>query len=161
MELYIIRHGIAIDRSAEINEFDRYLTDEGKNELKIIGQGLKKIGINFDLIMSSPLIRAKQTAEIIAHETGYDIKKIKETEYLEIGSNWKKAFDLIDNDEHVAFIGHNPMLSEMVCAILCGELNGNTPMKKAGVCRISMISKKIFSGELKWFIPPKIFKSLV
>ncbi len=67
MKLYLTRHGIAIDHiGGEIkNDWQRPLTEEGRKETKAVASALKKIGIRADLIVSSPLIRAKQTAEII------------------------------------------------------------------------------------------------
>ncbi len=161
MDCYIIRHGTAVDRSSAIKEYDRYLTDEGKKNIKGVGLGLKKIGVEFDLILSSPLVRAKQTAEIIAEQTNYPLDKIKYTDYLEIGNDWKKAFDLIGQEEKVCFVGHNPMLTEMVASLICGETENNTPVKKGTVCKISLISKKILNGELKWFIPSSVFNKLI
>ncbi|HEY9713931.1 MAG TPA: histidine phosphatase family protein, partial [Chroococcales cyanobacterium] len=72
MKVYLVRHGIAQDRlgGAVLNDSQRPLTDEGKDETKAVAQGLRRLNVRPDLCISSPLIRAKQTAEIMADVLG-------------------------------------------------------------------------------------------
>ena len=70
MELYIVRHGAAAELDSEISEEGyRYLTIHGRNHCKIVAQRLKDMKVSFDAIISSPLVRAVQTAEIFASVT--------------------------------------------------------------------------------------------
>uniref|UniRef100_A0ACD5GP52 Phosphohistidine phosphatase SixA n=1 Tax=Desertifilum tharense IPPAS B-1220 TaxID=1781255 RepID=A0ACD5GP52_9CYAN len=65
MELYLIRHGIAADREAYERDRDRPLTEEGRKKTQKVAKRLRSLDLNFDLILTSPLIRARQTAEIL------------------------------------------------------------------------------------------------
>ena len=75
MNLYIIRHAIAVDEGSPEYEEDsqRPLTDKGKKKMRQIAKGLRALGVDFDLILSSPYIRAKETAEIL--EDVFKLKK--------------------------------------------------------------------------------------
>ena len=68
MELYLMRHGIAEEASRTGKDRDRALTEEGIERTRATGKALVQVGVKFDLILSSPYLRAWQTAEIIAHE---------------------------------------------------------------------------------------------
>lgn len=160
MDLFIIRHGIAIDRHEVSKDSDRYLTEEGKDKMRIVGKGLKKLGVNFDYILSSPYIRAVQTSEIIAEETGFNKNDIIKTEHLQPSGNWRKIFNTVKKGKYVAIFGHDPMFSDIVAELL--EANGiSTPVKKGSVCRIFLENIDTLTGELKWFIPPKVFVELL
>lgn len=65
MELYLIRHGIAQEQSPDIPDGDRQLTKKGKDKTQRVAQRLQAIGVEFDLILTSPLVRAQQTAQIL------------------------------------------------------------------------------------------------
>lgn len=68
MRLYIVRHGIAVDRAdpAATTDEERWLTDEGKAKTRLVALGLQALGVEIDAIFSSPLVRARQTAEVLA-----------------------------------------------------------------------------------------------
>ena len=82
MELYIVRHGIAIDREDPKSppDPDRYLTEEGIEKTKQVAKGVAALGIEPDLLISSPYVRAMQTAEIFATAFEYPKQKIRTTD---------------------------------------------------------------------------------
>src|SRR5258705_11314975 len=84
MQLYIVRHGIAIDREDPKCPPDpeRYLTEEGVEKTRQVAKGVAALGANADLLLSSPYVRAMQTAEIFAKEFHYYKKKIRRTDLL-------------------------------------------------------------------------------
>lgn len=157
MDLFIIRHGIAVERKAGLRDRERYLTDEGIEKMHIIGKGLKKLEVAFDKILTSPYKRAIETAQIIAEETGYSKNEIIETDFLEPLGEWVNIFDLTEDAQTVAIFGHDPMFSEIVSTFICSK-DGNTPMKKGGLCKINVINRRPPVGDLVWFIPTKIFE---
>jgi phosphohistidine phosphatase len=65
MELYLIRHGIAEDKQPDIKDEERSLTKEGRQKTEKVAQKIKKLGLQFEVIVTSPLVRARQTAEIL------------------------------------------------------------------------------------------------
>ena len=72
MEIYLLRHGIAEDRSSTGRDSDRRLTDEGRAKLRRVLERVHQAGVRPSLILSSPYKRALETAEIAAHELGYE-----------------------------------------------------------------------------------------
>ncbi len=161
MKLFLVRHGIAVDGlGGEIKtDAQRPLTPEGIEELEVITKGLKKAGIKLDLLVSSPLIRARQTAAVYA-----DTFKLNEPEIcgaLAPGGEPSEVFHFLKGyqAESIALFGHEPDMGEIAQALLGATFA--IPFKKAGVCRIDvwdMPPKQ--SGVLKWFIPPKLAKML-
>lgn len=161
MKLYLVRHGIAVERigGAILNDSQRPLTDEGKVETKHVAQGLKKIGVNADLIVSSPLTRARQTAEIIKDVLGCQ-EELKITDSLAPAGSasdlWKfmKQFTKV---EEVFFVGHEPDIGRLVATLLWAGPELDIPFKKAAVCRVDAYDlPPTTPGTLKWFITPKI-----
>jgi len=88
MQLYIVRHGIAIDREDPKcpPEAERYLTEEGVEKTKQVAEAVAALGIQADLMFSSPYVRATQTAAIFASELEYSKQKIRRTDSLLSGA---------------------------------------------------------------------------
>lgn len=131
MKLFVLRHGIAEDRADGIDS-QRALTSEGRKKLeKVIGQAAKA-GLEPDYILTSPYVRARQTAEIAAQGVGY-AKPLIETDKLLPYSNplelWEELRDYRDAQQTLV-VGHNPQLTELVC-LLAGAPGAAIPMKKA------------------------------
>lgn len=153
MELYFIRHGRA-DRSAwNGGDYERPLTSDGKTRMEKQVRRLVEIGFDLDRLVSSPLTRAVQTAEIIA-----DVLEIKDR--LVIDDRLGFGFDVSDVrsliDEHpganrIAFVGHEPS-----CSSIVGELIGGAAVvcKKGSVARVDLYSRDRRRGELVWLLQP-------
>src|SRR5437879_10803891 len=94
MRLYIVRHGIAIDREDPKCPPDpeRYLTEEGIEKTKRVAKGVAALGITGDLFLTSPYVRAVQTAEIFASELDYAKQKIRRTDLLLPGAEPSQLF---------------------------------------------------------------------
>ena len=142
MILYIIRHAIAVEAAEfEGEDSQRPLTGKGKKKMQAIAQGLKELEIQLDLILTSPYLRATQTAEILAKvfdlsedqaistnqltPTGYPDQLIEE-----INEKYGEA-------EHIAVIGHEPYL-HLASMLITGDPNTSILLKKGGVCRLSI-----------------------
>ena len=162
MQLYIVRHGIAIDREEPKCPPDpeRFLTEEGKDKTQQVAKGLAKLGVVADVFFSSPYCRAKETAEIFAAELEYAKTKIRYTNALLPSADAAMFFRELarDKDAGTAIIfGHAPHLDDVVAAAV-GSKHQITALKKAGVALIEL--RRIFppSGELLWLATPKLLR---
>jgi phosphohistidine phosphatase len=154
MKLYFVRHGEAHDLAP--SDHERELTEQGKARVENAANVLKTIGISPSVIYSSPRIRAKQTAEIIARVLGLTVTFHDDVNF---------GFDVLHVDafiqplaskDEVMFVGHNPDMSQIVHKMTGASVS----MKKGGVARIDLISTKARRGELVWLIAPKVFDAL-
>src|ERR1051326_8994399 len=119
MEIYVLRHGIAVDRGTKgySNDSKRPLTEEGEQKMHEIAAAMLEMGLQFDLILSSTLVRAQQTAKIVADQLG---EEVTTTDLL---SPDAKALELIAeiNDEkphQVLLVGHEPDLSQLISVLI-------------------------------------------
>ncbi|MGD8707543.1 MAG: phosphohistidine phosphatase SixA [Nitrosopumilaceae archaeon] len=166
MELYILRHGKAQDHAQTISgDAKRQLTETGKNELECIAKAMKNLQVEVDSIISSPLIRAKQTAEI----TLKHIKSKKKS--ISIWNELKPEIDVVKTIKKlttlkptsaVLLVGHEPHLTNLIGAIISSDSNSiDITLKKAGLVHIrcNPVKTKI-SGSLRSLITPKQLKKL-
>lgn len=163
MDLLILRHGEAGRRSPSPGDSKRALTDGGKQEIADLSNGLKSLEVKLDNIFSSPLLRAKQTAEIVAKSLKYK-GKIEELDSLKPeGSKLEFYLSLskLKQDAVVLVVGHEPYLSEVIGEAI-SQSGCRINLKKAGLARIKVISTlpKI-KGELRWLLTPKHLKKIV
>jgi len=133
VKLFVLRHGIAEERADGIDS-QRALTDEGRRKLaKVIAQA-EKAGLAPDFILTSPYVRARQTAEIAAKALGHSDPLIESDKLLPYSNPLELWEELrgYREAEQVLVVGHNPQLTELVC-LLAGAPGGSIPMKKAGL----------------------------
>ena len=167
MKLLVIRHAAAEDKEewAQTGKSDdeRPLTSEGARYMVTAAKGLRKIVSEVDLIATSPLVRARQTADIVASEL--DVKRIEVTDVL-VPDTPLSAFEewLVSNDgrDTVAVVGHEPHLGILVTWLLTGVEEPRVEMKKGAACLIEFETTPA-SGEglLRWSIPPGPLRRLV
>jgi phosphohistidine phosphatase len=162
MQLYIVRHGIAIDREDPKCPPDpqRYLTEEGVKKTEQVAKGVASLGITADLFLTSPYIRAAQTAEIFAAALEYAKQKIRRTDLLLPGAEPSLLFRELAKDRQASCVflfGHAPQLDDIVATAL-GSKRHLTSLKKAGVALIELkrISPPI--GMLAWLATPKLLR---
>jgi phosphohistidine phosphatase len=162
MELYILRHGIAVERGTPgyKKDGDRPLTPEGEEKMRQIADAMRGMDLTFDLILSSPYARAEQTAKIVAGELDEDVSY---SNYLVPGAN---ALELIGeiNDERpqrVLLVGHEPDLSNLISVLITGGSDAGIELKKGGLCRLT--TEKLVFGKcarLNWLLTPKQLREL-
>ena len=162
MHLYIVRHGIAIDREDPQCPPDpeRFLTEEGIEKTKQVARGLAEIAEVPDSMFSSPYTRALQTAEIFAKTLEYSKEKIRKTDFLLPGAEPLQLFRELsrDKDSSVVFVfGHAPHLDEVLATALNSK-HHITSLKKAGVALIELKRLVPPAGELIWLSTPKILR---
>lgn len=161
MKVYLVRHGIAQERigGAVLNDSMRPLTEEGRTETKEVAHGLKRLNVKPDLVVSSPLVRARQTAEIIREVLG-TTEELKITDSLSPGGSASGVYKFLrqfnDVDE-ICLVGHEPDIGRLAGTLLWAGPELDIPFKKAGVCRIDVSDlPPTIPGTIKWFITPKI-----
>jgi phosphohistidine phosphatase len=162
MQLYIVRHGIAIDRADPKCPPDpeRYLTEEGVEKTKQVAKGVVALGATADLLLSSPYVRAMQTAEIFASALEYSKQKIRRTDLLLPGAETSMLFRELAKDKQSSTIflfGHAPHLDEVIATAL-GSKHHLTSLKKAGVALIELKRVSPPSAEILWLAPPKLLR---
>ncbi len=166
MELYILRHGIAADRgSGEYGpDSERPLTPEGMKKLRRIVSAMKALDLSFDLILSSPYLRARQTAEVVA--SGLDLMRVFElSALLEPGADLEALIaDLGSrkkNVDRILLVGHEPMLSSLISLLLSGEGDLEITLRKGGLCKLAI--RVISPGRcatLEWLVTPKLLAAI-
>ncbi|HEY9776096.1 MAG TPA: phosphohistidine phosphatase SixA [Planktothrix sp.] len=166
MKLYLVRHGIAQERlgGAVLNDSQRPLTDEGRHETRQVAQALKKLGVRADIVVSSPLTRARQTAEIFNEVLG-EKDEVKIADALAPGgssSGVYKFLQKLNAAEEVFCVGHEPDIGKLAASLMWAGPELDIPFKKAGVLRVDVPDvPPTIPGTLKWFITPKIASHLV
>jgi phosphohistidine phosphatase len=164
MNLYILRHASAGTRRPNpAIDVKRPLDKEGKLQCLVIGSYLSTLRIQFDLVVSSPLKRALQTATLVGTEVAYDAG-VKISEALSPDANLAAFQDLIhelQGHENVLLVGHNPNLPQFLAWLI---LNGAaTPgrsairLRKGAVARVDLARRP---GMLHWLVDPRILRGV-
>jgi phosphohistidine phosphatase len=161
MNLYILRHGIAVEPGTPGYEkdADRPLTPEGERKLGQIAEAMEALDLSFDLILSSPYLRARQTAEIVA-EALKARKKLELSDTLTPGGSTKKLVALLTHldppPESVLLVGHEPYLSGLVSLLVSGHGGCAVVLKKGGFCKLAAASlTHDRCATLEWLLTPK------
>lgn len=162
MDLYIVRHGIAIDREDPKCPADpeRYLTEEGVEKTQQVAKGVAALGVKGDLFLSSPYVRAMQTAEIFANALDYAKQKIRRTDLLLPGAEPSLLFRELAKDKQASSVflfGHAPQLDDVIATAL-GSKRHVTSLKKAGVALIELKRIAPPIGTLVWLSTPKLLR---
>lgn len=162
MELFVIRHAIAepLGKENGFSDEKRKLTVEGRNRMREIVKGLVKVGVELDLILTSPLARAIETAEIVATSVGLSKKEIKQSANLAPGASAERLFAEIKSHagvESIALIGHQPDLGGLVATIIQGDAGSlSIQLKKGGVCCLNVTETvPTLRGDMEWLLTPK------
>jgi phosphohistidine phosphatase len=162
MDVYILRHGIAVERGTRgyNKDSDRPLTKEGDEKTHQIAEVLASMDLQLDLILSSPFLRAKQTAKIVADAIGLDVTY---TDFLEPDGDHKKLIAEINDEkvQRVMLVGHEPDLSQLLSVLIAGTGDGNIELKKGGVAKLT--TERLTFGRcatLNWLLTPRQLRSM-
>ncbi len=152
MQLYFVRHGRAEDREAWAPRDDRLrpLTDDGLARMRLSAERMAALKVNPDVIFTSPLTRALQTAEILAGALGAPLVEENRLAHFGVGG----LADLITAQEgakRLMFVGHEPDFSTVVELITGG---GHVVVKKGSLIRVDLYALRPPRGHLVWSIPP-------
>jgi phosphohistidine phosphatase len=168
LDVYLMRHASAGTRRVNPKlDVKRPLDKDGKRHCLQLAQVLNGLNISFDLIVSSPLKRCLQTAQLVGTEMGYE-SKILHAQALEPGADYAQFQRLLHecrNYENVLMVGHNPnmtaFLGKWIAGHSAGE-NGNAPsasvrLRKGSIARVTV---ERGPGMLKWLLDPRIVRAL-
>jgi len=162
MILYLVRHGIAVDRTDPKcpPEAERPLTAKGVQKTRSAALGLQALGAKPDVLITSPYVRAAQTAEIFAEALGYSPEKIRVSEALKPSENPATILNEISRlrAKEVVFCGHAPHL-DLLISHLAGARGAFTALKKAGVACFEEQGGHS-RWELRWVLTPKILREM-
>jgi phosphohistidine phosphatase len=164
-ELYMMRHGAAVERGSAGHSDDskRPLTPEGQKKLREISGGLNRLGFDPDWIVSSPLIRAVETAKLVAESLGSNVPVDFADALLPGGSPEALIAFLAKRPTRarVLVVGHEPDLSEMAGRLIGAGRRSRLAFKKGGCCLIIFDQFPPKSpGTLVWWLTPRILRKL-
>ncbi len=167
MNLYILRHGLAAERVAgdSAHDVDRPLTAKGRARVQGIAAAMQALGLSFDLILSSPYRRARQTAEIVADKFK-SCGKLHYSAALTPEGDLKSLLAELSRikpaPENVLLTGHEPGLSALISTLVFGDGRGSVLLKKGGLCKVSLSSFRPGPGAtLEWLLTPRQLLLLV
>lgn len=158
MELYLFRHGIAEDAQPGRRDADRALVDQGRKKCAEVVKAAKKAGLEPSLVVSSPYLRALQTAQVAVDELGYKGDTVKMDALVPHGSPETVWQELHAHRQESAILiaGHEPLLSRLVAYLLASPAL-HVEVKKAAMIRIDLETfGRAPHGTLRWMITPKL-----
>jgi phosphohistidine phosphatase len=154
MELYFVRHGQAEDaQPPDFDDFARKLTDKGVERTVVAAKALVQMGLKPAVLYTSPRLRARQTADVLASALSVSVTARDE---LNFGFNATLLPPLLAefaNEQQVVFVGHEPDLSITVAGLIGG---GEIEMKKGGVARVDLVARSPLRGVLFWVLTPRV-----
>jgi phosphohistidine phosphatase len=162
MNLFILRHGIAVERDPVSFPDDsrRPLTLKGEDRMRLICDAMKAMELSFDCILSSPYRRASQTAEIMAAALG-SRKVLEFREELTPEGDPKalvRSLSRIEpTPENVVLVGHEPYLSSLISQLISGEAAAAIDLKKGGLAKLEIEATLRLGpcAKLAWLLTPK------
>ena len=165
MRIYLIRHSNAVEVGAEDYEDDsqRPLTEKGCEKMDSIASALKRLGVQPDLIVSSPYVRARQTAELLAQGLKYK-GKIELNEALIPFGEANTIIGEINEKYTVGeliIVGHEPSLGLLIGALSAGNPELSITLKKGSVCCLAADDLRVErKASIEWLLTPKILSAL-
>ena len=165
MKIYLIRHSNAVDPGTPGYEDDslRPLTEKGRDKMKDIASALKELNVKPDLIVSSPYVRAQQTAEILAKVLKYKPELAFSDALVPMGNADNIIGEINEkySVDELVLVGHEPCLSVLIGTLIAGNPELTINLKNGGVCCLS--SDDLHTERkavLEWLLTPKILSEL-
>ena len=162
LELYLIRHGAAAERGDDYpDDSKRPLTSDGISALKKEAKALVHLGVDFDHIISSPLVRTKQTAEVFAQALPSKPPVTYSDSLAPAGAPAAVFQELAKHmrKSRIAIVGHEPNMGELAARLIGSRVP--LEFKKGAICRIDF---EVFppkgAGSLRWFMPPRMLRKI-
>ena len=164
MNLYFLRHAKAGERSARFtDDSKRPLTPDGEKEMFRVAKGMRKMELSFGLILSSPFIRAKRTAEIVAEV--FKSNKLRLSKNLAYRADARDLIHEMNDDypslKNILLVGHEPYLSKLISRLSAGDEKLSLHFKKAGLCKLTVGELRFGRcATLEWLLTPKQLTAL-
>src|SRR5688572_27034933 len=159
MRLHFLRHGVAEEHRPGLADSLRRLTPEGIKEMRQAARGMKELDLKIDAIYTSPLARARETAQIAAEGLGLE-DLIQESELLACGCRFGELADLLERcrpEARILLVGHEPDMSTLVGDLIGG---GIVRMRKASLACVETQRLMPGTGELLWLLSPSQLRAM-
>jgi phosphohistidine phosphatase len=174
MRIYFLRHGEAGDRETWSGpDEERPLTDEGITEMQAVARGMSKLKLRVNEVVSSPLVRARETADIVAQKLKLEVR---EEPALAAGCTFDALAQVIgahapartDTKGGILLVGHEPDFSTAARSLIARNGNASIALAKGGLCRVDVqldVTAEDFAwddkhlrdtGTLAWLLTPKL-----
>ena len=167
MELYILRHAIAepAPNPPAGGDSKRRLTTEGADKMRRAAKGMKAMGLSFDLIVSSPYLRAKETAEIVV-DVLRPGKRLELSPLLEPDGDMKGFIEELGrkhgDKKHVLIVGHEPNLSRLTSQLTSGHMRTSIELKKGALAMLTAETLEFDRcATLTWLLTSRQMRHLV
>ncbi len=158
MNLYFLRHAKAEERGSRFpDDSKRPLTTEGEREMVRVAGGMRRMKLSFDLILTSPFVRAKRTGEIVAEV--FKSNKLRSSKNLASGGDARKLIEELNEDypslKNILLVGHEPYLSGLSSLLSTGGPKLSLNFKKAGLCKLTVGELRAGRcAKLEWLLKP-------
>ncbi|MGD0059866.1 MAG: phosphohistidine phosphatase SixA [Verrucomicrobiia bacterium] len=155
MRLYLLRHGTASDVAP--SDAERKLTREGEEEAQIAGLALAELGVKPSCVLSSPLVRARQTAELAARAMKFrgEVESLDELTNGTSTPTLLKVLQSYSSPEEILLVGHMPSLSEHLAALIGSKNPQGLPLGKGSVACVDLDELRLGRGQLRWLLRQK------
>ncbi len=167
MNLYLLRHGLAVEAGSPDypRDADRPLTPKGRRRLQEIASALQTLELSFDLILTSPYVRARQTADIVSQTLDLG-RRLQLCDALVPGADPVKLIELISHlelvPEDLLLVGHEPFLSGLISLLLSGGTGLAVTLKKGGFCKLAIDALQPGRcAALEWLLTPGQMRQMV
>lgn len=162
MNLFFLRHGVAVERDPQSFPDDsrRPLTLKGEDRVRLVCDALQALELSFDAILSSPFLRARQTAEIIAGSLGLRRALQFHNDLTPTGDPralLRFVNRISPKPENLLLVGHEPYLSELLSVLISGQADALIDLKKNGLAKIE-VTQRLKLGRcatLNWLLTPR------
>jgi phosphohistidine phosphatase len=166
MRLSLLRHGIAVEPGSPGYEDDsqRPLTAKGERRMRRAAKGMLALGTSYDELVSSPYLRARQTADIVAQALSL-AEGLRLSPTLAPDGNPRELLEELRGDrsatQHIVLVGHEPYLSRLISTLLTGHQNLPVALKKGGLCMLDIETLRFGRcARLAWLLTPRQLRRL-
>ncbi|HXG89991.1 MAG TPA: phosphohistidine phosphatase SixA [Vicinamibacterales bacterium] len=163
IELFLVRHAVAAEQGPNYpDDRDRPLTSEGVQRFKQVVEGMKDFDVKLELVLTSPLVRATHTAELLVAGIGGK-PRLETLEALSPGGRMAQVLEAVGKyskrAKHIALVGHEPDLGELAVRLL--RSRGTIEFKKGAVCCLELDgAMPTGPGTLRWLLPPRALRKI-
>jgi phosphohistidine phosphatase len=162
-QLYILRHGIAVEPGTPgIPDDERPLTAKGEKRMRQIARAIRKLELKLDRIITSPLPRARATAEIVADALDCR-ERLEIANVLRTGTAASSIQRWLGDrtEDRLMIVGHNPTLSDLVALLVHGKTQPQVcDLKKGGIAALARAAGRTDRYEIDWITTPRVVRGL-
>lgn len=167
MNVYILRHGLAVERGSPgyARDSERPLTPKGERRTWQAAEAMEAMGISFDVVLTSPFVRARRTAEIVVEAFNIP-KRMQFSDDLKPDGSFKQLVQHLNSlrpvPENILLVGHEPHLSGFISLLIAGDSQAITLiLKKGGFCKLSAKSLRATRcAVIEWLLTPGQMKRM-